>query len=81
MVKIISISVSDEHKKILDDMELSPSGLFKQRMEQLKQESEIYNQKLEQLQAAIGAYGKLVNEKNTEIETLQGLLRKNGIIF
>lgn len=79
MVKIISISVSDEHKKILDDMELSPSGLFKQRMEQLKQESSIYNQKIEQMQQAIGNLGKEVNNRQELIEKYEEILKKNGL--
>lgn len=76
MVKIISISVSDEHKKILDDMELSPSGLFKQRMEQLKDESQIYNQKIEQFQRAIKFLGNEINQRNLEIDKLNDEIKE-----
>jgi len=68
MTKIISISVSDEHKKLLDDMELSPSGLFKQRMEQIKEDSFNYNNKMNLLQRAREAMEKEMQNINSELD-------------
>lgn len=73
MVKQLCISVSDEHKLLIDDMGFSPSGLFKQRMEQVKQESENYNAKIDILKASI-------EKSNARVTKLYDFLDKKGLL-
>jgi len=68
MVHRICISVSDEHMKLIDDMQLSPSGLFKQRMEDLKEESYNFNRKIDLLQASRDAMQKTIDDLNKKLE-------------
>ena len=49
MTKIISISLTDADKALIDDMELSPSGLFKQKIQEVRDSSINYATKLNNL--------------------------------
>lgn len=53
MVKVISISLSDADKKLLDDMELSPSGLFKQKMQDVRENSYNFETRIKILEGNI----------------------------
>jgi hypothetical protein len=63
MTKIISISVSDADKVLIDDMELSPSGLFKQKMQEIRDNSFNYATKLNKLMEANSQLTKLLFEE------------------
>lgn len=73
MVKRLCISVTDEDAEFLDLMQLSPSGICKQRIEQIKQDSSNYQNKLKALEGARDALQKRVLE-------LDELLTKHGIV-
>lgn len=62
MVKIISISLTETEKKFLDDMELSPTGLFKQKLKEVMENSYNYQNKLEVREAAILRLNKIIQE-------------------
>jgi len=62
MAKIISISLSEEDKKLLDVMQLSPSGLMKQKLFEVRENASNYQ--------------KLISEKDQAIERLLKLNRK-----
>lgn len=67
MTKIISISITDDDKALIDDMELSPSGLFKQKMQEIRDNSFNYATKLNKLITANAELTKLLfaeQEKN-----------------
>ena len=64
---VISISVSEADKMLIDDMELSPSGLFKQKIQEIRDNSFNYSTKLNKLIQANSELQKLLfaeQEKN-----------------
>lgn len=74
MTKIISISVSDADKEFLELMELSPSGLFKQKVAEVREISFNYNEKLKVRENAI-------MRLNEEISKLNAIIEKHGIVL
>lgn len=73
MVVRLCISISELDKDFLDVMQLSPSGLLKQRIEQIRKDSSNYQNMLEIREKAIINLQSKVNEYSQ-------LLTKNGII-
>jgi len=73
MVKRLCISVTDEDAEFLDLMQLSPSGICKQRIEEIKRDSRNYQDKLKMLEGARDALQKKIAEYDK-------LLTDNGII-
>lgn len=73
MVKRLCISVSDEDAEFLEVMHFSPSGLIKQRIEEIKRDSANYQDKVKALEGARAALQKLVQDYDK-------LLTENGII-
>jgi len=73
MVKRLCISVTDEDAEFLDVMQLSPSGICKQRIEEIKRDSRNYHDKLKILEGARDAMAKKIAEYDK-------LLTENGII-
>lgn len=80
MTKIISISITEEEKAFLELMDLSPTGLFKQRIEQVKRDSSNYQKKLLELEEIIRNQNKTINEQDLLIEEYSKKLAdfKNG---
>lgn len=71
MTKIISISMTDADWLLINDMELSPSGLFKQKMQEIRDNSINYSTKLEKLIKANSELQKLLfieQEKNKGVK-------------
>jgi len=73
MVKRLCISVSDEDADFLDLMQLSPSGICKQRIEEIKRDSKNYQDKLKALEGAREVMARKIAEYDK-------LLTENGII-
>ena len=75
MTKRLCISVSDDDAFFLDSMHLSPSGLLKQRILQIKEDSTNYKNMLNERENAIVKLNEHIQKLNTEIENL-----KNGTV-
>jgi len=73
MVKRLCISVSDEDAEFLEIMQLSPSGICKQRIEEIKRDSANYQNKLKALEGAREVMAKKIAEYDA-------LLTQNGIV-
>jgi len=70
MTKIISISVSDYDKLLIDTMELSPSGLFKQKCQEIRDNSRNYESKLQGLIRANKELTELLHKEQEKHGTL-----------
>ena len=71
MTRIISISMTDADKLLIDDMELSPSGLFKQKIQEVRDNSFNYANKMGNLQKVVKELTELLHleqEKNVVLQ-------------
>lgn len=73
MVKRLCISISDEDFAFIDIMQLSPSGIFKQRLDQIRKDSANYQDKLKALEGARDVLQQKVMDYDR-------LLTENGIV-
>jgi len=73
MANIISISLSDEDLALLKDYELSPSGLFKQKMKEIRDNALNYGKDKQELQT------KITKQAN-RIQRLYSFLEDKGLI-
>lgn len=67
MTKILSISVTDEEKQWLDDMELSPTALIKQKISEMMTSSRAQSKRIRQLEDHVVKIGQLLERKGTFI--------------
>lgn len=74
MTKIRSISLTDEEDAFLELLNLSPTGLLKQRIAQVKEDSDNFKQKVLEYEAKIKKYQDLLYEANQKLE-------KGGLIW
>lgn len=80
MAKIISISITEEEKQYLDDMELSPTALFKQKLLELMTSSRAQAKRIRQLEQDYEKLDKISMDRLKFIMD-NGLIEKyNGII-
>ncbi len=68
MVRILSVSVSEEDKVMLDDMELSPSGLLKQKLGEVRQNSLNFKNRVLDLEQNIAKLQELSKQAYAFIE-------------
>lgn len=73
MTKIISISLADGDKEFLELMELSPSGLMKQKIDDVKKNSINYQNKIAIYEQTILKLRKLLEEYSNFLDS-KGLL-------
>lgn len=73
MTKRLCISVSDDDASFLEIMQLSPSGLLKQRIMQIKEDSTNYKNMIAEREKAIKFLGD-------EVRRLNEIIEKNGIL-
>ncbi len=71
MTKIRSISVSDEEDAFIELLNLSPSGIFKQRLAEIKQNSDNFAKQVLEFEQKIKKYQELLFEANQKIEFLE----------
>lgn len=72
MTVIRSISVTDEEDAFLNLLNLSPTGLLKQRIAQVKEDSDNFQKKVLEFEAKIQKYQELLEIANKKIEALGG---------
>lgn len=80
MTRRLCISVTDEEAEFLESMQLSPSGLLKQRILEIKRDSTNYKNMIAERERAISVLQNKIFELNEIIERQAKTIEKNGII-
>lgn len=69
MVKIISISLSDEEKAYLDDMEISPTALMKQKILELMTSSIAQRKRVKELETTVTKLAERLEQTYKYVES------------